>query len=127
MVLTASLAGAEPYFFGFLKSAPNRPTLPKEEASRIQTAHLAHLTAMAEEGALVAAGPLANGGTFRGVIIYKTATLEEALQRANADPAEGSVNVFAEMAADQRKALEGEHVTVLLDWYVAEGVVPNGR
>ena len=90
MVLWVSVAVAadevDKYFFGFLRNAPGRATLPKEEMVELQKAHLAHLNAMAEKGALVAAGPLRNGGERRGVIIYKTATLEQALGMANADP-----------------------------------------
>jgi uncharacterized protein YciI len=75
------------YFFGFLQSAPERRTLPKEEAARLQAAHLKHLGDMFQKGALVAAGPLLSGGTLRGVIIYHTATREQALEMAAADPA----------------------------------------
>lgn len=88
-LLSVGLAAAQEtdrYFFGFLKTAPNRTAVPKEEMVELQKAHLAHLNAMATKGALVAAGPLVNGGERRGVIVYKTATLEEALAMANADP-----------------------------------------
>lgn len=190
--LALALPAAEPqrYYFGFLKSAPDRVALPKEEAAKIQAAHLAHLGAMAEQGGLVCAGPLAGGGVLRGVIVYKTATLEEALASANADPAvkagqlvtelfpwtgpaaigeefmkryraaggkleqkmvkyqlllakpgyaapkaiasgpyqrggeKGGLHIFRELSADERKALEGEHAHLLLDWYVADGVLP---
>ena len=74
------------YFFGFLRNTPQRAALPKEEAVELQKAHLAHLNAMAEKGALVAAGPLRGAGERRGVIIYKTATLDEAMAMASADP-----------------------------------------
>lgn len=189
VLLALTAADTQSYYFGFLKSAPDRPVLPKEEAARIQAAHLAHLGAMAESGGLVAAGPLAGGGAVRGVIIYKTATREEALANANADPAvkagllvaelfpwtgpagigeeymrrhraangkpevkmlkhhlliakpgarfealpaavsgpsgEGWIYIFPELPAEQRARLEGEHVKLLLDWYVADGVLPG--
>lgn len=90
MVLWATagfaLEEVDRYFFGFLRNAPGCAALPKEEMVELQKAHLAHLNAMAEKGALVAAGPLRNGGERRGVIIYQTAALEEALGMANADP-----------------------------------------
>lgn len=99
-LLTAVLATAQEtdrYFFGFLKNAPNRAQLPKEEMMELQKAHLGHLNAMAIKGALVAAGPLANGGERRGVIVYKTATLEEALAMANADPMVKRSQLVAEL------------------------------
>jgi uncharacterized protein YciI len=191
LLALAAGAPAESYFFGFLKSAPDRKTLPKEEAEKIQSAHLAHLGAMNERGGLVCAGPLAGGGVLRGVIIYKIATLAEAQANADADPAvkagqlvaelfpwtgpaaigeefrqryqasggkmqmkmvkyhlllakpgfsatgavaagpyrqgdlTGDLLIFPERTQEARKALEGDHVRVLLDWYVAEGVLPK--
>lgn len=90
ILLTAGAAMAaeevDRYFFGFLRMAPNRATLPREEMTELQKQHLAHLNAMAEKGALVAAGPLRNGGERRGVIIYQTETLAAAIAMANADP-----------------------------------------
>jgi len=200
LAVCACMTAAETqnYYFGFLKSAPNRAVLPKEEAARIQAAHLAHLGAMNERGGLVCAGPLAGGGEGRGVIIYQTATLEEARANAEADPAvkagqlvvelfawtgpagigeeyrrrareaagapavkmvkyhlrlaasgagasgaaaaravaggpyrngetTGELEIFAGLPAEERKALEGGEVRVLLDWYVAEGVLPAKR
>jgi uncharacterized protein len=45
-----------------------------EELDRLQAAHLAHLDAMRERGALLSAGPFREQGdeTFRGVCIYRT-------------------------------------------------------
>ena len=186
------VASKQAYFFGFLKSAPNRAQLSQEEATKLQAAHIAHLVAMGGHGNLVCAGPLAGGGDLRGVLIYKTATMAEALANANADPMvkagqmvaeffpwsgpagigddyfrrlrasggtyqpkmakyhllltkpgsrfageavaqgeygegaqRGDLLVFAERSAAERKSLEGDHVRVVLDWYVAAGVLPG--
>ncbi|MFN7924434.1 MAG: YciI family protein [Bryobacteraceae bacterium] len=83
----AFAAETEEYFFGFLESAPNRVTLPKEQAAEMQSAHIAHLGAMGQKGVLVCAGPLENGGKLRGILIYKTPTMAEAKAFADADPA----------------------------------------
>jgi uncharacterized protein YciI len=40
----------------------------------------------AKEGKLVAAGPITTQGTRRGIVVYRVANLEEAKQRASADP-----------------------------------------
>ena len=194
LALGASVSAADTtqYFFGFLKSAPTRVELPKEEAAKLQAAHIGHLEAMNERGGLVCAGPLANGGPLRGVVIYKTATQAEALTNASADPAvkrgqlaaelfewtgpagigdeykrrakegapvkmvkyhllitkpgatfpgkgsvasgpyrdggdAGQILIFPELSAEERKKLEGQQVKVLLDWYVADGVLPAAR
>lgn len=90
-LLTAAAAAQqmpEPtYCFGFLKSAPNRPTLEKAEAQRIQAAHLAHLTALGKQGFLRAAGPIADAKTLRGILISKCKSVEEANEKSSADPA----------------------------------------
>jgi uncharacterized protein YciI len=92
-VLTAALF-AQPvqlpkpnYCFGFLKAAPNRPDRPKEELERIQAAHIGHLTKLAEERWLVAAGPMGTPGEIRGVAISKCASVDEAVEKGAADPA----------------------------------------
>ncbi|MCC6537839.1 MAG: hypothetical protein IT162_09835 [Bryobacterales bacterium] len=70
----------------FLKSAPNRPTLPKEEAAKIQAAHMAHIGAMAKSGKLVLAGPFADGGALRGMFVFACGEAE-AKQLGEQDPA----------------------------------------
>jgi len=83
----ALAAQTQEYSFGFLQSPPDRVTLPKEEAAKLQAGHMAHLTAMAEKEALVAAGPLAGGGALRGVLIFRTPpSLDEAKAMAAQDP-----------------------------------------
>lgn len=74
------------YFMCFLKSGETR-NQSDEEAAKIQEAHLAHLAKMAEEGHSCVTGPLGGEGDIRGIVIYKTSTLEEAVKYANLDPA----------------------------------------
>lgn len=80
-------AGMTRYVFGFLKSFPNRKNLPEEELNRIQAGHLAHLTKLAGQQVLVAAGPVANGGDIRGIVILKVDSVERAIELEKDDPA----------------------------------------
>jgi uncharacterized protein YciI len=74
------------YSLVFLRPSPDRKPLPKEEGEKIQAAHMAHIRAMADSGALVAAGPFGDTpATISGVFIFK-APIEEARRLANADP-----------------------------------------
>jgi uncharacterized protein len=80
-------ADTELLYFGFLKSGPNRGQDP-EEAKRIQAAHLWHMSDQHAQGALLAAGPIGEGGgDRRGIVVYRVKTMEEARTRAEADPA----------------------------------------
>lgn len=74
------------YQVAFLKSAPTRPQLPKEEAAKIQAAHMAHIGAMAKSGKLILAGPFADRGALRGMFVF-ACTEAEAKQLGEADPA----------------------------------------
>jgi uncharacterized protein YciI len=74
------------YFMCFLKTGPDR-NHPEAEAAEIQKQHLAHLANMHTEGHSCVAGPLGSDGDIRGLVIYKTATLEKAIELANMDPA----------------------------------------
>ena len=75
------------YFFVLLRSGPNR-TQSKEESERIQEGHMAHIRATAAAGKLQIAGPFDDeGGDWRGILIYDTATLAEARALCDDDPA----------------------------------------
>jgi len=81
-------SGLTRYTLGYLKSHPNRPALPKEEAAAIQKAHLAHLGDLGRKGELLSAGPiLTPGSPIRGIVIFRTESLEKAREMAEADPA----------------------------------------
>lgn len=88
--LTAVLAGSVPAAencFGFLNSHPERKPLPPEEAKQIQAAHLGHLKKMADEGVLVGAGPMVDGGNWRGILIFECESPEQVRALAEQDPA----------------------------------------
>ena len=78
--------GMKKYIFAFLKRGPNRD-LAKEEADKLQRAHMDNINRMAEAGKLVMAGPFFGDGDLRGIYIFNVATLEEAEELTNSDPA----------------------------------------
>ncbi len=75
----------ETVHFGFLKSGPNRGQ-SAEEAARLQKEHLAYMESQGTLGKLILAGPFIDGGVNRGIVIYRTESVEEARSRAHGDP-----------------------------------------
>ena len=74
------------YFVVFLKSGPKR-SQNKEEAQEIQKKHMAYLEKMAQMGKTSITGPFEGDCDIRGIVVYHTATAEEARGLAEADPA----------------------------------------
>ena len=74
------------YFVVFLKAGPERSQSQKE-AESIQQAHLDYLSKVYEEGHTSITGPFGDDGDIRGIVIYNTATLEQARSLAEQDPA----------------------------------------
>lgn len=74
------------YFVVFLKSGPTR-SQSEEEAAEIQQKHLDYLGKVYKLGKTSITGPFADDGDIRGIVVYNTATLEEARQLAEQDPA----------------------------------------
>jgi len=62
---------------------------PPEKLEEIQTAHLAHLGAMAKAGKMVVAGPFGDqpDEKLRGLCLYRVGSLDEARRLAEDDPA----------------------------------------
>ncbi len=75
------------YYFGLLTRGPNAGTGTVEEREKIQAAHLANIQRLHDAGKILVAGPFADNGEWRGIFIYKCASLEEAKQLAASDPA----------------------------------------
>ena len=67
------------YFMVFLKPGPNRDQ-GKEETAKIQEAHLAHMTKLAEEDKICIAGPFDSDGSISGMVIYSVYSKEEAVR-----------------------------------------------
>jgi uncharacterized protein YciI len=70
-----------------LRRAEDAPDLPEAELDELQAAHLAHLTAMREQGLMAVAGPFdgQSDETLRGLCVY-TVPSEEARELAEQDP-----------------------------------------
>lgn len=86
--------GMRPYVLAILTTGPNT-TLSSEERQRLFHAHMANIQSLAEQGALVIAGPLGpNDRQYRGIFILNVATVEEAAALIATDPAVAA-GVFA--------------------------------
>jgi uncharacterized protein YciI len=79
-------ANLEPLVLGFLMRGPNT-SQPKAEADAIQKGHLAYMDALHAQGKLVMAGPFADQGAARGVVVYRVKDVAEAKALAAEDPA----------------------------------------
>jgi uncharacterized protein YciI len=84
--LNADEYGMKTYVMAFLKAGPNRDR-GKEEAQKLQTAHMANINRLAAEGKLVVAGPFADNGPIRGIYVFDVATVAEAEALVRTDPA----------------------------------------
>jgi uncharacterized protein YciI len=71
--------------FGFLMSGPNRSQSP-EEAQALQKGHLGYMDGLHEQGKLIMAGPFLDDSEWRGVVVYRVESVEEARQLAAGDP-----------------------------------------
>lgn len=119
LVLAAALAPAAlaadmppnmtAYYFGILERGPAWTPEKTPETAKIQEGHMAHLNAMAKADKLVLAGPLENAGGWRGIVIYRTKTLEEAQSLANDDPA----------------VKAGRLKVTMHPWWVERGILPD--
>lgn len=75
------------YYFGLITRGPKSGTGTAEEREKIQAAHMANINRLAAAGKLLVAGPFMDNGDWRGIFIFKCATLEEAKALAATDPA----------------------------------------
>lgn len=73
------------YYMVFLKSGPNR-SQDSTEAAELQKQHMAHLERMAIEGYTSLTGPMGDDSDLRGIVVFNTATEQEADSLANLDP-----------------------------------------
>jgi uncharacterized protein YciI len=75
------------YYVVFLRRSPERKPLPKEDADRIQTAHMANIHKMADDGVLVSAGPFEDTPpNISGIFVFSTDSLATAERIAAQDP-----------------------------------------
>jgi uncharacterized protein YciI len=105
------------YVLVTLKRGPRVEEKSAEERQRIQTAHLANIRRLAEQGTLVVAGPYGQDNhdpTQRGIFIFDVPTIEEAKSLTATDPAviEGVLAMECEELvtdANLRAAIDAEH------------------
>jgi uncharacterized protein YciI len=84
--LQADDLGMHAYVMAWLRAGPN-PSRTREEAEKLQAAHLANIGRLAAEGKLVLAGPFMDDGPVRGIYIFDVATVAEAEALTKTDPA----------------------------------------
>lgn len=90
--------GMKAYVMAFLMRGPNRPEDPKIIDS-LQSAHMANIGKLAEEGKLVLAGPFFGDDDIRGIYIFDTDSIEEAAAWTATDPA----IIYGSLEMDLRK------------------------
>lgn len=74
------------YVFGFYKRGPNKD-MDSLQLSKIQAAHLEHLTELSKSGILCMAGPLDGDNEIRGLLIFNLKDIKEAEKYCREDPA----------------------------------------
>jgi uncharacterized protein YciI len=78
--------GMKKYVMAFLKRGPTR-NQNSAKAVELQSAHLANIGRLAEQGKLVLAGPFFGDGEIRGIYVFNVETVEEAKALTETDPA----------------------------------------
>jgi uncharacterized protein YciI len=83
----AAASATARYYVVFLRPDPARKPLAKEDGERIQTAHMANIHKMANDGVLIAAGPFDDKPTtISGIFVFKSDSLQTAQAIAAKDP-----------------------------------------
>lgn len=75
------------YYLVLLTRGPKWTPEVTPEIEQLQKDHLANIQRLAESGKLLLAGPFTDGGTLRGVFLFKVGSLDEARALAENDPA----------------------------------------
>lgn len=96
--LGANESGMRPYVLVILKTGPTK--VPEGEArTKMFQGHFANIQRLAEEKKLVVAGPLDGVDGWRGVFVFATPDIEQAMTYVAADP----VIINGEMVAEYHK------------------------
>jgi uncharacterized protein YciI len=75
------------YFLGLIYKGEQWASIPPEKVAEVQKAHRANIVRLEQAGQMLLAGPVDDAGELRGIFIYHTATLAEAEELVNTDPA----------------------------------------
>lgn len=95
-------------YIGFLSRGAKWTPEKTPATTALQEAHLANINLLAETKKLVAAGPFGDNGTLRGIFVFKVASLAEAKELAETDPA----------------VKAGRLAIDIHPWMVPEGILP---
>jgi uncharacterized protein YciI len=102
--------GMRAYVLVILKTGPTR--VPDgAERDEMFKGHFANIARRAEEGKLIAAGPLDGVDGWRGLFVFAVPTIEEARELASTDP----VIVKGEMVAEYHKLFSSAGLMAIPD------------
>jgi uncharacterized protein YciI len=73
-------------YLGLIVKGPNWTREKSPALTAMMEGHMANINAMAATGKLIAAGPVVDDGTLRGIFVFDTANAEEARALAEKDP-----------------------------------------
>jgi uncharacterized protein YciI len=99
----------EAFEFCILRTPANAAELDEQTADRIQGEHLAYLRSLHEAGHTCATGPFGDrfDESLRGLVIYRTGSLDKARELAGQDPA----------------VLAGQLEPMFMTWYTGAGTL----
>lgn len=107
----------------YFVSAPNRPTLPKEESDKMQSAHLANLDRLWQERKVLVCGPFGDNASIRGLCIMDVGSPKNAEKIMAEDAWVGKGHLLAQAVALEGNAAEFVKVEGLFDmaqyWFVS--------
>jgi uncharacterized protein YciI len=95
-VSLAAIASSPLYLVLLVRPDPAPPALPADQATQVQSGHMAHLTGLYHAGHSLVAGPFENGGRLRGIVVVRAADALAAKRLMDPDPAVAAGRLAAE-------------------------------